>query len=140
MSKNLFSPIDADNQYQYRAVGVVRGKYYPSTEDFNIGTLATNSAVIQASINSKQKHHTNIKPDMIEKEFWFSVYPRTKKYADGVVKLAILKPYNKPVDIDSYFSIRGDLVAINDSDFLVRIHYNWNLDQFFYLRIKTNAY
>ena len=136
MPENLFAPIYEKDLYQYRALGVVKGKYYPSAEDFNLGTLVTNSAVIKAFITSKPNRPAKITPDMIENELLFSVYPKTRKDSDGAVILEILKPNKANLDIDSYFSVRGDLVAINDLDFLVRIHHNWSPNKFSYLGIK----
>jgi len=65
MPQNLFSPMEENDLYQYRACGVVRGRYYPSAEDFNIGTLVTNSAVIEAFITSKQNRPPKITPEQI---------------------------------------------------------------------------
>ncbi len=107
MSPSLFPPLDEKNLYQYRAVGVVRGRYYPSTVDFNQGTLVTNESVIQAVINSKPNRAPKITPDCIENELLFCVYPRTRKDKDmsRVYLYAVGRKMERDIKSDRTFTI-----------------------------------
>jgi hypothetical protein len=58
-----------------------------------------------------------------------------KSRADALT-LKLVRPRKQNLDIDSSFSIRGDLVAIFDDSFLMRIHRNAKKSHFFYLGIK----
>ena len=136
MSASLFSLLDKKNAYQYRAVGVVRGRYYPSAQDFNKGILATNEGVIEAVIAPKENSLTHITPDVIDDELLFHAYPRTNKEQGNALMLQLTKYSKDNLDVDNYFSIRGNLVAILDDSILVRIQRNANKDKAFYLGIK----
>jgi hypothetical protein len=136
MSDGLFSPLDEKNAYQYRAVGVVRGRYYPSATDFNKGILATSDSVIEAVIASNRNSVTKITPDVIDNELLFHVYPRTNKEQDNSLMLQLNRYSKDNLDVDNYFSIRGSLVAVNEDSILVRIQRNANKDKAFYLGIK----
>ena len=136
MSASLFSPLDKKNAYQYRAFGVVRGRYYPSALDFNQGILATSDSVIQAVIDSNKNSLTLITPDVIHDELLFHAYPRTNKEQGNALMLQLTKYSKDNLDVDNYFSIRGNLVAILDDSILIRIQRNANKDKAFYLGIK----
>jgi hypothetical protein len=136
MSGRLFPPLNKKNAYQYRAVGVVRGRYYPSAQDFNKGILATNSGVIEAVIAPNENSLTHITPDVIQDELLFHAYPRTNKEQGNALMLQLTKYRKDNLDVDNFFSIRGNLVAVLDDSILVRIQRNANKDKIFYLGIK----
>ncbi|MEA5600616.1 hypothetical protein [Nostoc sp. UHCC 0252] len=67
---------------QYRAIGLVRGRYYASSEQFTQGTLLTTdgvelNAVLLGRIMSLVKNHLDL-----EKEHLWVVYPRTRQEND----------------------------------------------------------
>ncbi|MDF5730070.1 MAG: hypothetical protein PUP92_19170 [Rhizonema sp. PD38] len=136
MSNGLFTPLDEKNAYQYRAVGVVRGRYYPSATDFTKGILATSDSVIEAIIALNKNSLTLITPDVIDDELLFHVYPRTNKEQNNSLMLQLNRYSKDNLDVDNYFSIRGSLVAVNEDTILVRIQRNTNRDKAFYLGIK----
>ncbi len=129
----------ASEPLQYRAIGLVLGKYLPSAEEFNQGTLladdgVTIDAVILGRIMSLIKNHL----DLEQSHLWV-VYPRIRK-EDNKLHAQIMgvwdprlviKPLNDdpslettaaPVDLqtiptiessgipNTYFSIRGEVI------------------------------
>lgn len=67
---------------QYRAIGLVRGRYHASSEQFTQGTLLTKdgvelNAVLLGRIMSLVKNHLDL-----EKEHLWVVYPRTRQEND----------------------------------------------------------
>ncbi|MDF5708682.1 MAG: hypothetical protein PUP90_13725 [Nostoc sp. S4] len=67
---------------QYRAIGLVRGRYHASNEQFTQGTLLTTdgvelNAVLLGRIMSLVKNHLDL-----EKEHLWVVYPRTRQEND----------------------------------------------------------
>ncbi|MFN6515112.1 MAG: hypothetical protein RMY29_011485 [Nostoc sp. CreGUA01] len=67
---------------QYRAIGLVRGRYHASSEQFTQGTLLTTdgvelNAVLLGRIMSLVKNHLDL-----EKEHLWVVYPRTRQEND----------------------------------------------------------
>lgn len=69
----------ASEPLQYRAIGLILGKYIPSAEEFNQGTVATDDgstidAVILGRIMSLLKNHL----DLEQSHLWV-VYPRIRK-------------------------------------------------------------
>ncbi|WP_341526441.1 hypothetical protein WKK05_28425 [Nostoc sp. UHCC 0302] len=67
---------------QYRAIGLVRGRYHASSEQFTQGTLVTTdavelNAVLLGRIMSLVKNHLDL-----EKEHLWVVYPRTRQEND----------------------------------------------------------
>jgi hypothetical protein len=130
----------ASEPLQYRAIGLILGKYLPSAEEFNQGTLLTDDgaivdAVILGRIMSLIKNHLDL-----EKSHLWVVYPRIRK-EDNKLHAQIMgvwdpqlviKPLNSdpspeagiqpPLDPQtiptlenlgipaSYFSIRGEVI------------------------------
>jgi hypothetical protein len=120
---------------QYRAIGLVRGRYIPSEEQFNRGTLLTSDetqldAVLLGQVMSLVKKHLHL-----EQEYLWVVYPRTRENQRSlhVQVLGVWEPgeLNKPqfsIDAaedadkdtldgnlpapltDGYFSIRGEVI------------------------------
>jgi hypothetical protein len=130
----------ASEPLQYRAIGLILGKYLPSAEEFNQGTLLADDgtvidAVILGRILSLIKNHLDL-----EKSHLWVVYPRIRK-EDNKLHAQIMgiwdphltiEPLNKvPIDRepnaqnpdlatipsletimipDNYFSIRGEVI------------------------------
>ncbi|HEY9847486.1 MAG TPA: hypothetical protein V6D03_14985 [Candidatus Caenarcaniphilales bacterium] len=115
---------------QYRAIGLVRGRYQPSEEQFNRGTLLTMDgtqldAVLLGRVMSLVKKHLDLK----QEHLWV-VYPRTRDNQPGL-HLQILGVWEPEelhqnqqsastmitIDsgaatplVDGYFSIRGEMI------------------------------
>ena len=126
---------------QYRAIGLVRGRYSASDEQFTQGTLVATdetqiNAVLLGRIMSLVKNHLDL-----EQEHLWVVYPRTGQQ-DGNLHLQIVgvwepeklsrgsvttepAPEEKPVisEEDGYFSVRGEVVyqSASDGTFVVKI-------------------
>lgn len=129
----------ASEPLQYRAIGLVLGKYLPSAEEFNQGTLLANDgavidAVILGRIMSLIKNHLDL-----DKSHLWVVYPRIRK-EDNKLHAQIMGVWDpqlviKPLNVDlaadslspsadlqtipsietlgipdSYFSIRGEVI------------------------------
>jgi hypothetical protein len=130
----------ASEPLQYRAIGLILGKYVPSIEEFNQGMILADDgteidAVILGRIMSLIKNHLDL-----EKSHLWVVYPRIRK-EDNKIHAQIMgiwdpqlviKPLNTPTDSDepieppldiqkipsietlgipsSYFSIRGEVI------------------------------
>jgi hypothetical protein len=132
---------------QYRAIGLVRGRYIASDEQFTQGTLLTEdetevSAVLLGRIISLLKNHI----DLAQDHLWV-VYPRTGQKEDnlhlqivGVWEPEKLTPPptegEKPTTdtsqdivlaqeqvVDNYFSVRGEVVfqSTAEGHFIVKI-------------------
>jgi hypothetical protein len=74
----------ASEPMQYRAIGLIRGKYEPSEEQFTRGTLTTDDgtvigAVLLGRVMSLVKKHLNLE----ESHLWV-VYPRTRNNSDDL--------------------------------------------------------
>jgi hypothetical protein len=82
---NRQQPIPAPSEpMQYRAIGLVRGRYTASSEQFTQGTLITSdgvelNAVLLGRIMSLVKNHLDL-----EKEHLWVVYPRTRQENDSL--------------------------------------------------------
>ena len=127
----------ASEPLQYRAIGLILGKYVPSSEEFNQGMVLADDgaeidAVILGRIMSLIKNHL----DLEQSHLWV-VYPRIRK-EDNKLHAQIMgvwdpqlviKPLNSPTDAqpsepaletiptienleipNSYFSIRGEVI------------------------------
>ena len=131
-------PIPAPSEpMQYRAIGLLRGRYVPSDDQFTRGNLTTHDgtlieAVLLGRVMSLIKNHLEL-----EQEHLFVVYPRTREKeedlhaqivgvwepeklnkadapADAAVEPVAATPkvaYQPAADVDDdYFSIRGEIV------------------------------
>ena len=132
---------------QYRAIGLVRGRYTASDEQFTQGTLLTEdetevSAVLLGRIISLLKNHI----DLAQDHLWV-VYPRTGQKEDNLHLQIVgvwepekltLPPTEgeKPTAetsqdimlaqeqvVDNYFSVRGEIVfqSMAEGHFIVKI-------------------
>lgn len=111
---------------QYRAIGLVKGRYIASANQFTQGILLTTDgtvidAVLLGRVMSLVKNHLNL-----EEEHLWVVYPRTRQN-DGNLHAQILgvwepetlaktpdavvpSPEEQATVIDGYFSIRGEVI------------------------------
>ena len=129
---------------QYRAIGLVRGRYRASDEQFTQGTLIAGdgteiNAVLLGRIMSLVKNHLDL-----EQEHLWVVYPRSGQQ-DSLLHLQIVgvwepeklnkqlpaterpakeeQPISGPEVEDGYFSVRGEIVyqSIPERQFVVKI-------------------
>ncbi|MBW4551386.1 MAG: hypothetical protein KME35_09790 [Aphanocapsa sp. GSE-SYN-MK-11-07L] len=107
---------------QYRAIGLVRGRYQPSEEQFNRGNLLTEDgteldAVLLGQVMSLVKKHLDL-----EKQHLWVVYPRTREKLQtlhlqivGVWEPEQLNPTGTEeaapsLTTDGFFSVRGEII------------------------------
>ncbi|WP_170188228.1 hypothetical protein [Geitlerinema sp. P-1104] len=117
---------------QYRAIGVVRGRYVPSEEQLTQGQLETGEdmtveAVLLGRVMSLVKNHIDLEQDHL----WV-VYPRTGQ-RDGNLHLQIvgvwepeklsqeeseseLPPLSSEEVHEGYFSVRGEVVFYSEEE------------------------
>jgi hypothetical protein len=124
LSGNMPIPM-ASEPLQYRAIGLAKGAYLASAEEFTKGSLVTDDgtlidAVLLGRIMSLAKKHL----DLGESHLWV-VYPRVRK-DDGKLHVQIMGIWEpklleavdgvppaviEPMEIpDNYFSVRGEVV------------------------------
>ena len=121
------------NKLQYRAIGIVNGKFIPhSSDQINRGYISDNKGekietVILGKALSLLKKHIDLK-----KSYFWVVYPKNKNTQNLHLQVAgIWDPYQlndfpnnssktnfskllEELDLkDNYFSIRGELVFVN---------------------------
>ena len=121
------------NQLQYRAIGIVNGKFIPhDSQIINRGFLTDNKGekietVVLGKTLSLLKKHIDLK-----KSYFWVVYPKNKNTQNLHLQVAgIWDPYElnhfpkdssktnfskllEELDLkDNYFSVRGDLVFVN---------------------------
>ena len=121
------------NILQYRAIGIVNGKYIPhSIEKINRGVITDNKGekietVVLGKALSLLKKHIDL-----EKSYFWVVYPKNKNSQNLHLQVAgIWDPYQlndfsndsskvnfpkllEELDLkDNYFSVRGELVFVN---------------------------
>ena len=138
-------PIPAPSEpMQYRAIGLVRGRYEPSDEQFTRGNMTTSDgtlveAVLLGRVMSLVKNHL----DLTQEHLWV-VYPRTRDRQEDlhVQIVGVWEPENlikeesdessdeealsyvpsSEVE-DNYFSIRGEIVyhSTDDGSMIVKI-------------------
>jgi hypothetical protein len=122
------------NQLQHRAIGIINGKFTPlSNEQLNRGFLIDNKdekieTVILGKALSLLKKHIDLK-----KSYYWIVYPKNKNTQNLHLQVAgIWDPYQlndfpndssktnfskllEELDLkDNYFSVRGELVFVNN--------------------------
>jgi len=130
----LKNPIpQVTNQFQYRAIGIINGKFIPhDSEQLNRGFLIDNKGekietVVLGKALSLLKKHIDLK-----KSYYWIVYPKNKNTQNLHLQVAgIWDPYQlndfpndssktnfskllEELDLkDNYFSVRGELVFVN---------------------------
>ena len=108
-----------DNPLQYRAIGLLRGKYVPKEGELTLGTLHTNDgAQIEAVILGKLLGLVKSHVDLSQEHLWIC-YPRTKDedltlqvHLAGIWEPETLHPDSPPPTYEpqpDYFSIRGEV-------------------------------
>ncbi|KGF91047.1 MULTISPECIES: hypothetical protein [Prochlorococcus] len=132
------------NQLQYRAIGIIYGKFNPQdTQQLNRGFLTDNKGekietVVLGKALSLLKKHIDLK-----KSYYWIVYPKNKSTQNLHLQVVgIWDPYQLnhfPNDssktnfsklleelelIDNYFSVRGELVFVNaqKKEFVIKIY------------------
>ncbi len=105
---------------QYRAIGMIRGRYVASEEQFTRGELIASdgtpiNAVLLGRVMSLVKNHLDL-----QREYLWVVYPRTRDKTNqlhaqilGVWEPVELGRADAPIDPgieDGYFSIRGEII------------------------------
>ena len=132
------------NQLQYRAIGIIYGKFIPQdTQQLNRGFLTDNKGekietVVLGKALSLLKKHIDLK-----KSYYWIVYPKNKSTQNLHLQVVgIWDPYQLnhfPNDssktnfsklleelglIDNYFSVRGELVFVNaqKKEFVIKIY------------------
>ena len=132
------------NQLQYRAIGIIYGKFIPEdTKQLNRGFLTDNKGekietVVLGKALSLLKKHIDLK-----KSYYWIVYPKNKSTQNLHLQVVgIWDPYQLnhfPNDssktnfsklleelelIDNYFSVRGELVFVNaqKKEFVIKIY------------------
>jgi hypothetical protein len=129
--------------FQYRATGVLRGRWLPSASDPNLGSILTEDGVFSAEL----KFHSNVTPQP-NQECLLNVWVRTMKSDPGLrfqIKGVRTLPDGTPFDPDKYsasdkFSIRGSIAFQADGKIGVQIRSNAKPPQFdpFYVVLKGN--
>ena len=132
--KNCLQPIpEATESFQYRAIGVVLGKYVASDDNFAKGHIVTTDgslvdAVLLGKIISIVKKRLES-----DREYLWVVYPRTNDKAgrlhvqiSGVWAPVELGKSDVPIDPnveDGYFSVRGEVSSqsIEDNSVIVKV-------------------
>ena len=140
----LKNPIPkVSNQFQYRAIGIVNGKFTPHNNDqLNRGILTDNKGekietVVLGKALSLLKKHIDL-----NKNYYWVVYPKNKNTQNLHLQVAgIWDPYQlndfpnyssktnfskllEELDLkDNYFSVRGELVFVNTQkkEFVIKI-------------------
>jgi len=118
-----------DTQLQYRAIGLVRGRYIPSQENFNSGILLLDddNTIAPANILSgSTAHFLNKHQDLLPSSHVWLVYPRTKlqpPYLRFII--TALRSKGSLCEVD-YFSVRGSIVGqdLEAGKFVVRVDRN----------------
>ncbi len=121
------------NKFQYRAIGIVNGKFIPhSIEEINRGIITDNkgekieTVVLGKALSLLRKHID------LEKSYFWVVYPKNKNSQNLHLQVVgIWDPYQfndfpndsskanfpkllEELDLkDNYFSVRGELVFVN---------------------------
>jgi hypothetical protein len=124
---------------QYRAIGLVRGRYIPSLEQFTQGSLlSTDSTLIDTVLLGRVMSLVKKHVDLSQDHLWV-VYPRVGKEDNklhlqivGIWEPETLKSQDEPAESppepteipkDGYFSIRGDVIyqSTEDPHLIVKI-------------------
>lgn len=113
-----------DKKLQYRAVGLLRGKYLPGSENSHSGTILTiDGCTVKATLQCKNKGIIKRKTNPSENYLWV-VYPRCNRDPLRVQVAGVWKPC-EPIDseLEEEFSVRGEVVyqSFNDKKIFVKI-------------------
>ncbi len=123
----------ATEPMQYRAIGLVQGRYTPEEDQFSKGFLVTpDGTSIDAVLLGKVISIVKKRLDL-EKDYYWVVYPRTRdKAGDLHIQIAGVwapvemgkaeQPAEPSVD-DGYFSVRGEVIAqsLEDNQVFIKV-------------------
>lgn len=118
----------ADQQLQYRAIGLVRGQYIPSQENFNSGILLLDDGTVAPAniVSGSTAHFLKKHQDLLPGSHVWLVYPRTKLQPPHLrFIITALRSKGNPSEGD-YFSVRGSIVGqdLEAGKFVVRVDRN----------------
>lgn len=130
--KTQVSPIPPPTELlQYRAIGLIEGRFVPEEEEPNKGTLVTrDGGAISSVILGKMM--TIVKRKLpIDRSYLWVVYPRTQT-KNGELHLQItgvwapveLGKSEQPIEPgfpEGHFSIRGEVVQVEPDRFVVKV-------------------
>ena len=126
---------EATEPLQFRAIGVIRGKYVPSEENITKGHIeGVDGTIVDAVLLGKVISIIKKRLDIANNQFLWVVYPRTND-KEGKLHVQITGVWApqelgradvQPVDLnitDGYFSIRGEVAAqsIEDNSVTIKI-------------------
>jgi hypothetical protein len=126
---------EATEALQFRAIGVIRGKYVPSEENITKGHIeGADGTIVDAVLLGKVISIIKKRLDIANNQFLWVVYPRTND-KEGKLHVQITGVWApqelgradvQPVDLnitDGYFSIRGEVSAqsIEDNTITIKI-------------------
>lgn len=129
--KGILPIVPPTELLQYRAIGLIHGRFVPEEEEPNMGTLVTGdgqaiSCVVLGKMLAILKR--KLQPD---RSYLWVVYPRTQAengglhvQITGVWAPVELGRSELPIDPgfpDGYFSIRGEVVQVSPDRFVVKI-------------------
>ncbi len=126
---------EATEPLQFRAIGVIRGKYVPSEENVTKGHIeGVDGTIVDAVLLGKVISIIKKRLDIANNQFLWVVYPRTND-KEGKLHVQITGVWApkelgradiQPVDLnitDGYFSIRGEVAAqsVAENTVIIRI-------------------
>jgi hypothetical protein len=111
----------ATEPMQYRAIGLVQGRYTPEEDQFSKGFIVTpDGTSIDAVLLGKVISIVKKRLDL-EKDYYWVVYPRTRDKAGDLhiqiagvwapVEMGKAEQSAEPSVDDGYFSVRGEVIA-----------------------------
>ncbi|WP_341529997.1 hypothetical protein WKK05_12200 [Nostoc sp. UHCC 0302] len=128
---SLFSPPHYPTMS--RCIGIVEGKYLPSTEAFNQGTLVSkDGSIYSATLGTKSEKLLQENPELVASTNIWVVWPRMEKESKKL-SFHIKGRHKEPTSdlqqtwllaADGYFSIRG--VVINQENGLLTVQIRRN--------------
>jgi len=97
---------------QYRAIGVVAGRYLPSEDQFTKGILVTDDGLpIDAVLLGKVMNYVR-KYTQPDRDYLWVVYPRTRDNPEALHLqiVGVWGPFPDPAVPPDWFSIRGEII------------------------------
>jgi hypothetical protein len=131
---SLFSPPHYPTMS--RCIGIVEGKYLPSTEAFNQGTLVfKDGSIYSATLGAKLEKLLQENPELVASTNIWVVWPRMEKESKKL-SFHIKGRYKEPTSdlqqtwllaTDGYFSIRGVVISQENGLLTVQIRRNFQV-------------
>lgn len=123
----------ATEPMQYRAIGLVQGRYTPEEDQFSKGFIVTpDGTTIDAVLLGKVISIVKKRLDL-EKDYYWVVYPRTRDRAGDLhiqiagvwapVEMGKAEQSSEPSVDDGYFSVRGEVIAqsLEDNQVYIKV-------------------